>query len=518
MEASRIPVIVGVGQVNDRDETLNSLELMEAAMRAAERDAGGSWLAHLDSLGVVDQISFRELGNVSGPLAERLGAAPRLCRQTPIASGDSPILLLNEAANAIVSGEITVAAVVGGEALRTAAKRAAAGARATTAAPASTATPAIADSRATTATPPSAGGRPNLIGDAAASWTTAYRQRFGLATPTDVYPLYENAGRAAYGQTLAEGQAESAAIWSRFSEVAAGNPAAWLRKRVDEAIIATPSPSNRPISFPYTKFMVANASVNQGAGFIVTSLRAALDAGLSETRLVYVGAGAAAHEDEDFLARDSYARSVSLEVSLRRALDFNGLETQDLDYVELYSCFPCVPKMARRAIGWPLDRPATVFGGLTFGGGPIGNYMTHAVASMVDALRSSGRFGLLFANGGYATHNHSIVLSRSVPADAVLGRDFNVQAEADGLRGPVPALDERYAGPGTIESYTIHFTRDGAPRFGVVLVRTSGGTRTLARVPADDEAGIARLAAGDAALIGAAGTVVGQGVDALWRF
>ena len=44
------------------------------------------------------------------------------------------------------------------------------------------------------------------------------------------------------------------------------------------------------------------------------------------------------------------------------------------------------------------------FGGLTFGGGPIGNYMSHAVASMVGKLRETGGKGLLFANGGYATH------------------------------------------------------------------------------------------------------------------
>jgi len=36
-----------------------------------------------------------------------------------MASGDSPILLLNEAANRIGAGEIEVAAIVGGEALRT---------------------------------------------------------------------------------------------------------------------------------------------------------------------------------------------------------------------------------------------------------------------------------------------------------------------------------------------------------------------------------------------------------------
>src|ERR1700721_106742 len=127
-----IPVIIGVGQVNDRDEQnkaslgLDSLGLMEAALRAADRDAGGSWLHRLDSLGVVDQISYPELGDVSVPLAERVGATPGICYKSGYASGDSPLLLLNEAANRIGAGDIKVAAIVGGEALRTAARRAAA--------------------------------------------------------------------------------------------------------------------------------------------------------------------------------------------------------------------------------------------------------------------------------------------------------------------------------------------------------------------------------------------------------
>ena len=49
----RVPVIVGVGQLNDRpstpDQGLDSLGLMEAALRAADTDAGGGWLAMLDS-------------------------------------------------------------------------------------------------------------------------------------------------------------------------------------------------------------------------------------------------------------------------------------------------------------------------------------------------------------------------------------------------------------------------------------------------------------------------------------
>jgi acetyl-CoA C-acetyltransferase len=491
--SERIPVIVGVGQCNDRplDPTagLDSLGLMEQALRAAEVDARGGWLSRLDSLAVVDQLSFPELEDVSKPLAERVGAAPRHCSKTRYASGDSPILLLNEAANRIGSGEAEVAAVVGGEALRTAAARAAA-----------------------------------ASGSAAGSHSVfqrrhplGYRQRYGLAVAVDVYPLYENAGRAAYGQSLDEAQRESGEIWSRMSQVAAENPGAWIRKAMTSEEILTPTAANRRISFPYTKLMVANGSVNQGAGFIVTSLARARAAGIPEDHLVYIGRGAAAHEPDDFLARDRYDASPSMAVSLSRALDRNGLGPGDLDWLELYSCFPCVPKMARRVLGWPVTKPVTVFGGLTFGGGPVGNYMSHAVVSMVERLRSSGRHGLLFANGGFATQNHTIVLSRDEEIGSHFPQGFDFQAEADAKRGSTPPLDREYEGPATIETYTVHYDRAGEVRFGTIVGRAPGGARFLARVPATDEDAIAFLTDGLAEPVGTCGrAVAGSDGERVW--
>ncbi len=496
-DPARIPVIVGVGQVNDRPATpeagLDPLGLMQAALAEADSDAGGGWLTRLDSLALVDQISFRQLGDLSAPLAAAIGAKPALCYKTPYASGDSPIRLLNEAAQRIASGEIAIAAVVGAEALRTAAQRAAAAAGGTAA-------------------------DHNIMRQGANRAPPSLRQRYGLLAPVDVYPLYENAGRAAYGQTLAEAQAESGAIWSLFSEVAAANPGAWIRRPVTAEEIVTPSADNRPIAFPYNKLMVANSSVNQGAGFIVASLAAARAAGLDESRLVYVGAGAASNEPNDFLARDRYDRSPSMAVSLEGALSLNGLTTDDIDLVELYSCFPCVPKMARRILDWPVDRPASVFGGLTFGGGPIGNYMSHAVVSMVEALRRGGRNGLLFANGGFATNNHTIVLSRAPAAPETVLQSFDCQAEADALRGPPPPVVEDYAGPGAIETYTVLYERDGSPRWGSIVGRGPEGQRFLAKIPASDAAGIAFLTDGRREPVGAKGeAVAGDDGDMIWR-
>ncbi len=495
-DPERIPVIIAGGQVNDRptdpDDGLDSLGLMVAALRAAEADAGvGPLLGDLDSLAIVDQISFRHLGKLCEPLAAAIGASPTVNYQSDAPHGDTPIRLLNEAANRIGAGEVRLAAVVGAEALRTAAGRAAKAA--------------------------TGGDRSySEIRKVATRQEPNYAQAHGLIAPVDVYPLYENAGRAAYGQSLGEAQAESAAIWSQMSEVAAANDGAWIRKAVTPEAMLASGEGNRPIAFPYNKLMVANASVNQGAGFIVASLAEARRRGVAEDRTIYVGMGAAAKEAGSILKRDRYDRSVSMDTSIRRTLELNQMTAGDFDFVELYSCFPCVPKMARRTLGWPANRPATVFGGLTFGGGPIANYMSHAVVSMVERLRHEGRTGFMFANGGFATDNHCIVLSNEPVAAASFPQDFDYQAEADAAREAIPPLDENYVGPASIETYTIFYGRDGAPRAGVVVARTPAGARTLAHVDVSDRAMVALLTDGAVEPVGTGG-VIAMGDRRVWQ-
>src|SRR3546814_14488839 len=82
--------------------------------------------------------------------------------------------------------------------------------------------------------------------------------------------------------------------------------------------------------------MVANSSVNQGAGFLVASLAEARRRGIAEDRLIHVGMGAAAKEPPSILARDRYDASVRMDTSLCRHLDLTGLTVADFDFVLLY--------------------------------------------------------------------------------------------------------------------------------------------------------------------------------------
>jgi acetyl-CoA C-acetyltransferase len=478
-DPARIPVIIGVGQINDRDCVHDSLGLMVAALEKADADAGGGWITALDSLAAVNQISFPQLGNCAEALATHFNITPAHIEQTPWPTGESPVQLLNEAANRIGAGEIQVAAIVGAEALRTAAQRAKA----------------------------ATGEKTDALRAVANSGAPSLMARHGLVAPTDLYPLYENATRAAWGQSYTEAQAETGALWAGMSAVAANNENAWLRKSLEAGDIITASDDNRPIAYPYLKRMVANSSVNQGAGFIVTSLARARAAGVPENRIIYVGQGAAAHEPHSILKRDRYDRSAGMIVTLQKTLDRNGLTSGDLDHVELYSCFPCIPKMARRVIDWPVDKPITAFGGLTFGGGPIGNYMSHAIGSMVDTLRRTRGNALLFANGGYATHNHAIVISGQPIAGAGFPSPFDFNADAATLRDAVPPIVEAYHGPATIEAFTVFYRRDGSIRFGTVIARTPDGARLLARVEAADTPSIERLLDPSVEAVGASGMI-----------
>jgi len=491
-DPNRIPVIVGVGQINDRPddpmEGLDSTGLMAEAIRKADQDAGGGWLARCDWLANVQQMAFPG-ADVLGQLPDQLGISPRTRIEKP-PYGDAPIQLISDAANAIAAGEASVCVACGGEALRTAAKR------------------------------PQDGGA-KLFGNAAAVATDVVR-RYGLTTPQDIYPLYENASRAAWGQSLEEARAESGRIWEKMSEVAVDAEGAWIRKARKAQEIVTPSAENRPLSFPYTKLQVANSSVNQGAAVIVTSLASARAAGIDEGRLIYVGAGAQAYEAEGPLDRDSFTGTPAMDVSLEKALEENHVSASEMNHIELYSCFPVVPKMARRTLGVGDDVPLTVHGGLTFGGGPLGNYMMHATAAMVGKLRDdkknsgSGK-GLLYGNGGYCTHHHTLVLSTDPLEGVSFPQDYKFNAEADARRGPIPANDQTYEGPATIETYTVFHSREGDPTGGTIVALTPDGRRVVAKVPGEDAATIAFLTDGKAEPVGTAGRIEREDETLYWR-
>src|SRR5689334_25264086 len=238
----RIPVIVGVGEIVDRPDDIAAgiepLALLEQALTRAEADSGARLLGKIGSLDVVSFLSWRYL-EPELQLARRLGIKPAHCAYGPV-GGESPIRYIHEAAQRIARGECAVAAVCGAEAQSTATKAA----------------------RAGIALPWTPFARDVEEPKRGAAFQKPLAVKLGVFRPITVYPLYESATSAHWGQTPREALAESGALWSTYSRVASENPNSWLKKRFSSDDITTPSPENRLIAWPYTKLMVANPTVN----------------------------------------------------------------------------------------------------------------------------------------------------------------------------------------------------------------------------------------------------------------
>jgi len=462
MPDEHIPVIVGIGEITDRpadlQRSLEPLALMAAALERAGEDAGHDLMRGVDSLDVVNLVSWR-YADAAHQLTERLGLAPRRAVYGPV-GGESPVRYLHEAALRIARGESEVAAIAGAEAQSTVAK----------------ATKAGCELPWTPLDGPRSLRGPDYLHPLAV--------KLGVAMPVSVYPFYDAATAQHWGQTPRAALAESGDLWAKYAGVAAANPAAWIKQRFSAAEIITPSADNRLIAWPYTKLMVANPMVNQGAAVLMTSLARAESAGIQAERIIHIWGGAAANEPRDYLQRDQYYESHAQNAVLETALAI--AQGGPFDALELYSCFPCVPKMARRTLGLGAEVEPTVTGGLTFFGAPLNNYMTHAACAMVRRLREGAGIGLLYGQGEFVTKHHGLVLASRPPTRLLQSWNISVQAEADKRRGTVPPFLVAAIGPASLETFTVIFDRDGAVNHGVVILRTAAGGRALARVPAAD--------------------------------
>ena len=456
MPNPRTPVIVGVGQFLNRiaslDEAIEPLEMMLRAVRAAEEDTGtGGFLDQVQSVRVVRGMWSYE--NPAALIAERIGAAGAQTMGT-LVGGNQNQALMNHTAAEILAGKTDLVLITGAENGNSSGKARRAGVRLPQ-------TPAP--------------GKPDAVfGADQRPEHHEYEVAKGIQRAIQVYPMYDNAVRYQRGESLQAHIERVSGLWSRFNDVAQDNPNAWVRENMTAEEIRTPSAKNRQISFPYTKFMNANLSVDMAAALIVCTAEKARQLGVPASKYVYPHSGVEGYDHFSASVRDNFHTSPGVRITGNRAMELAGIDTGDLDHVDLYSCFPSAVQVAAAELGLSEDRPLTVTGGLTFGGGPLNNYVMHSIARTVELLREKpDGFALVTANGGNLYKHAHGVYSGQPPA-----RDF----QKDDVKAEIAALPSRqclaeYDGDATIESYTVMYDND-EPRIGHVACLTPAGKRT----------------------------------------
>jgi acetyl-CoA C-acetyltransferase len=219
--------------------------------------------------------------------------------------------------------------------------------------------------------------------------------------------------------------------------------------------------------------MNSNNSVDMAAALIMCSVAKAKQLSIPEHLWIYPHAGVEGRDHYCASVRDNFYSSPGIRMVGRRLFELADVQPNDLDYVDLYSCFPSAVQIAAKELELTEDRDLTVTGGLTFGGGPLNNYVMHSIARMVELLRQNpeGK-GLITANGGNL-YKHAHCIYSGLPPEKDFQRD-DVQRQIDAL--PARECLPEFTGEVTIESYTVMYAGE-LPHIAHVSCLTQAGQR-----------------------------------------
>lgn len=498
MNEATIPVLIGCGQITDKrspEEGATAVELMVEVARRAAEDAGPGQ-ALLDGLDAVTAIQMTvdtpESGsgaagmvrNVPAAVCSSLGIAPQEQLYTH-SGGNTPQMLVNNYAERIAQGDLSSVLLVGAEALSTMLSRLKMGLD-------------------LDAWIDHSGEDAVMLGEYR-SPATEHEMVYGMQTPSVAYPLFENALRGKYGLTLEQHRHKMGTLYEGFNAVAADNPLSWFPTRRSANEIATVSDDNRYVGFPYTKFLNSVIQVNMGAAVIITSVARARELGVADERMVYLHGCGDANDLWYVSERGNYTSSPAMRTIGEKAFAMADKTIDDMDFLDIYSCFPSAVQIACDEFGLAHDDPRglTVTGGLPYFGGPGNNYVMHSIATMMDKLRENpGKFGLLNGNGWFIT-KHSIGIYSTTPLAKPWEREAPADYQQAILDADHPDFTETPAGDASIETYTVIYGRAGVER-ALVIGRLEDGRRFIAETP-DDADTLERMISQD--MLGARGTV-----------
>ena len=480
MDETRIPILVGTGQVTQREPdpalALSPMDLTATSGRKAAEDsgAGAALLKSLDTIVLLRSFSdtswrficpFGKYANPPRSLANRLGLenSTRLIYTHP--GGNMPQWCVNRMFEMITRGEMEAGMIAGGEALATQKNAQRGGLKLDW--------------------NEDPGGSFEEWGVDKRGWSDI-EDRHRMAGAIFAYPMFENSIRGDKGRSISEHSLEMSRLFSNFASVAANNPLADRRQGFTAKQIATVSSYNPYIGFPYTKLMNSNAFIDQSAAIILTSVAKAKELGIPKEKWVYLHGCADAYDHWYLSDRINFHSSPAMSKVAQEAFEMADCTLADIDALDLYSCFPSAVQIACDEMGVSLDDPRglTITGGLPYFGGPGNNYVTHSIAEMINKVRAQpGIKGLVTANGNYVTKQSAGIYSAEPAEKPFAPKDPSIyQAEINSQKGP--SVTEFANGDASIETYTIMHDRKG-PSFGILFGRLSDGSRFIANTPDD---------------------------------
>ncbi len=445
---------------------------MALAAEAAAADAGVPAL-----LTAVDRVAVPQGSwNLTDPgrsVAARIGASSARTARYEI--GVSQQELINDALDAVGSGQAGVVLVVGGEARRFARGG---------------------GIEVDESTVP-----PDMVSSRPPDFVAPVEMAAGIVWPVaQQYALIENALASAESLSPARQRDDIARLWARFNEVAQTNPAAAFPQPRTASDIATPGAKNRPLSFPYNVWHASQWTVDQAAALLFCSFGRAQDMGVPFDRLLFPHVAVHSSQAITLTARRHLHRWPAMAVLGRAAEAHLGTPLRHLALSEVYSCFPAAVRVQQRELSLDPEGTPTLTGGMAFAGGPFNSYVLQAMTVLAPRLRAEpDQRGLITTVSGMLSKPGLAVWSSTPPdRQRPLIADLGVEGTAATDLVPV-AAPEASRGGGTVVSATVTYGPEDPfePVRAAVVVDLADGARTAA---ACDDPVVARRAVAEGLL------------------
>lgn len=310
--------------------------------------------------------------------------------------------------------------------------------------------------------------------------------RVGLKMPVGLYAIIHSAFQAKLGGTLESYLSRIATTSSDLSKIAQENPRAWRRTFVPPDEIRFPSKGNSIQAFPYTKMHCSNWSVDQAAALILTSVENARRCGISESQWIFPVVSTESNHMMQVSTRPELNRCYGAKVAGEYALASAGVEKENLDFIDLYSCFPAAIEFFAAELGIPLGRQLTITGGMPFAGGPYNNYVFQSTSRMADLLSDGrqfnnevarGKTGLISCVSGVLTKQAFAVWSNQPARNGFSFHDLTGEVK----RAVEPRkVSMEFTGQASVVGYTSLYEKGTATK-GVIVADADDGCRVVAQ-------------------------------------
>lgn len=294
----------------------------------------------------------------------------------------------------------------------------------------------------------------------------------GLGMPVGYYALIESAICHQTGVSMDQHRDNIASHYARFSEIATANPDGWSESALDAETIRNAGEKNAMLAFPYTKHHNSQWNVDQACALLFCSVGKARECGIPESQWIFPLASTESNQIINVSQRPDLGQSKAAKIAGQRALEIAELSIAEIEFIDLYSCFPSAVNLNIKALNIPRDRDLTVTGAMPYGGGPLNNYCLQATVKLAQLLREKpGSYAIASCVSGMFTKQGYGIWSSAGYRNAFIFDD--VSAEVNNQQQALELIKPQ-SGTVDIVAATVLFEKNEAQKLLIISQYASG--------------------------------------------